>query len=188
MKRLALVIAAVAALFLATISPAAADGHTPVLTIEPASVDAAGEHEFTVTGSDFAPTGGFLLPCAGVEGDLALMAESDPTAVCDLGALTPYAPDDDGGWTATVTYDVPAEGLVLAAGDTGGANASAALISIGAAEEAAPAEEVEEEAAPAAADALPATGVESYLFAVVGLAIVAAGALVVRSSREFARI
>ena len=70
---------------------------------------------------------------------------------------------------------------MLAAGDTGGANASAALISIGAAEEAAPAAEE-------ASDSLPATGAESYLIAVIGLSIVAAGALVVRSGRDFARI
>lgn len=199
MKRTLVAVAAILAVLFATMGTASAQDQT--ITIEPASVDEAGEYEFTVTASGFNPTPGFLLPCPGAEGSLETIADGDPATLCDLSNLFPYTVDDDGAWTATVTYDVPDIGLVLAAGDTGGDNAAAALISVGAEEEAA-ADEAEEEAADddaaaddAAADddagdstALAETGTESALLVIIGATMLLAGLMMYRSSRVFSRL
>jgi len=188
----------------ATMGTAAAQDQT--ITIEPASVAEAGEHEFTITADGFNPTPGFLLPCPGAEGDLETMAGGDPATLCDLASLTPYTVEDDGTWTATVTYDVPDIGLVLAAGDTGGDNATAALISIGAddAEEADEAEEDadddhdhddddghdhdDDDAAASDSSALAETGTESALLVIIGATMLLAGLMMYRSSRVFSRL
>ena len=52
---------------------------------------------------------GFLLPCPGANADPAQLAEDS----CDLTNLTPYTAGD---WEHTVTYDVPAGGLLIVAG------------------------------------------------------------------------
>lgn len=182
----------------ATMGTAAAQDQT--ITIEPASVAEAGEHEFTITAEGFNPTPGFLLPCPGAEGSLETIADGDPATLCDLSNLYPYTVDDDGGWTATVSYEIPDIGLVLAAGDTGGDNAAAALISIGAEEEVAAAddadEEEEEAAADDAADAAPATtstglaetGTESAFLVIIGATMLLAGLMMYRSGRAFSRL
>jgi len=200
MKRIIVLLGAVAALTFAFAVPAGADDHSPTLSVEPSSVAEAGEYEFTITASDFAPTGGFLLPCEGAEGSLEVIAAGDPAELCDLAALTPYAVGDDGTWEATVTYTIPEIGLVIAAGDTGGDNASAALISVGAEameeeameEEAMEDEAMEEEAMEEEAmeeeamedDSLAETGVESSLLLVIGGTILLAGGLFVSTRRQ----
>jgi len=188
MKRIIVLLGAVAALTFAFAVPAGAENHTPTLSVEPSSVAEAGEYEFTITASDFAPTGGFLLPCEGAEGSLEVIAAGDPAELCDLAALTPYAVGDDGTWEATVTYTIPEIGLILAAGDAGGDNASAVLISVGAMEEETMEEEtMEEETMEEEAmedGGLAETGVESSLLAVVGATILLAGGLFVATRRQ----
>ena len=85
-------------------APAAAqDG--PSITVEPATVDAAGETEFTVTGAGWtAAPPIFVLPCFTVTTLEDLEAEG--AAACDTAALTPATPAD-GAFEVTVTYEVP---------------------------------------------------------------------------------
>ena len=104
MKRLLLAITAAFALTIAVAAPASAQ----TVEIDPNPVSGAGEQEITVTGTGFAQDG-FLLPCPGANADPAQLSEDS----CDLTNLTPYTAGD---WEHTVTYDVPAVGLLIVAG------------------------------------------------------------------------
>lgn len=181
MKRILVAFVAIIALTAGLATPAFAQDQT--ISAEPGSVDAAGEHTIVVTGTGYSEPG-FLLPCPGANGVLADLGEDS----CDLAALTPVAPDADGNFTSPeVTFDIPAEGLVLVVGNAAQTEVAATLISVGAPEAATTAADDAEEEAPAAdapADALPATGVESYYYVVIGFTVLAAGALFMRSSRQ----
>ena len=83
----------------------------PALTAEPAMA-VPGETEFTVTGSGFTKDV-FLLSCIPTEDPSTLDSATD----CNLANLVPASPDDSGSFTATITVDVPAEGISLVAGD-----------------------------------------------------------------------
>ena len=104
MKRLLLAITAAFALTIAVAAPASAQ----TVEIDPNPVSGAGEQEITVSGAGFSQDG-FLLPCPGANADPAQLAEDS----CDLTNLTPYTAGD---WEHTVTYDVPAGGLLIVAG------------------------------------------------------------------------
>lgn len=179
MRTKILLVAVVAALLGLFAAPAGAqDG--PTLTAEPATVEAAGDVEFTITGSGWtAAPPIFVLPCEVPEdGDFSnLSAENG----CDAGNLTPATPDADGNFTVTATYTVAENGLAIAAGDAASTEAAFVAITVGAAQEEAPAEEPEEET-------LAETGVESGLLAVVALALVAGGAMVVQTNRRHSSI
>jgi LPXTG-motif cell wall-anchored protein len=174
-------------------TPAAAqDG--PSITVEPASVEAAGETEFTITGAGWtAAPPIFVLPCFTVSTPEEITEQG--AAACDTAALTPATPAD-GSFEVTVTYDVPETGMCIAAGDAAQSEAGFACITVGAAaEEEAPAEEgAEEEAAPTDEEApaeeeeLAETGIESGLLAIIGVAVLAAGAMVLTSTRRVGRI
>jgi len=158
----------------------------PTLTVEPATVDAAGEQEFTITGEGWtAAPPIFVLQCEVPEsGD---PADVD-SATCDTANLTPATPAE-GSFSVTVTYDVPEGGLAIAAGDAAQSEAAAALVTVGGGEEA-PAEGEEpvagtDTAAPAEGEGeLAETGVESGLLAIIGAAVLAAGAMVVTTTRR----
>jgi len=200
MKRTLAALAVMVGVLFATMGTAAAQDQT--ITIEPAVVSEAGEHEFTVTAAGFNPTPGFLLPCPGAEGSLETIAEGDPATLCDLSNLHAYTVEDDGGWTATVSYEIPEEGLVLAAGDTGGDNAAAALISIGSddaaadddeaaaddSEEAAGDDGNDDDATTTSSGNLAETGTESALLVIIGATMVLAGLMMYRSGRVFSRL
>lgn len=174
-------------------APAAAqDG--PTLTVEPASVEAAGENEFTITGAGWtAAPPIFVLPCFTVSTPEEIAEQG--AAACDTAALTPATPAD-GAFEVTVTYDVPETGMCIAAGDAAQTESSAVCIAVGAAaEEEAPVEEgAEEEAvttdeeAAGEEEALAETGIESGLLAIIGMAILAAGAMVLTGTRRVGRI
>ena len=168
---------AVVALFAA---PAQAqDG--PTLTVEPASVDAAGEHEFTVTGSGWtAAPPIFVLPC---EAPASGEAADVDASTCDTGSLTPANPTD-GAFEVTVTFDVPEGGMAIAAGDAAQSEAAAAVVTVGAAAEAAEDDGGEAAEDEGADEALADTGAESGLLAIAGIAVVAGGAMVVNTSRR----
>ena len=104
MKRLLLAITAAFALTIAVAAPASAQ----TVEIDPNPVSGAGEQEITVSGAGFSQDG-FLLPCPGANADPAQLAEDS----CDLTNLTPYTAGD---WEHTVTFDVPAGGLLIVAG------------------------------------------------------------------------
>lgn len=189
MKRLLLSLVAVVLATFAMAAPVSAQGDQAI-TADPTSVDAAGEHELTVSGTGY--TGpAFLLPCPGAEGDLTKVAED---GACDLNNLTPVAPDGDGNVEATVTYDIPDGGLVIVIGNADQSEVAVTLVTVGAAEEAEEeaaeeeaAEEPEEEAAEEADDdALASTGAESFQFVIIGATMLLAGVMLARFSRRHA--
>ncbi|MEM9202620.1 MAG: LPXTG cell wall anchor domain-containing protein [Actinomycetota bacterium] len=145
-------------LFVALALPAAAQG--PSISTDPSAVTEAGEAEITVTGTGFTQDG-FLLPCPGANADPAQLAEDS----CDLTNLTPYTAGD---WELTVTYDIPAEGLLIVAGSADQSEVVPLVIPVG---EVAQAE-------------LPNTGGNTETLLVVALALLAAaGAFVVGGRR-----
>ena len=138
MKRLLLAISAAFVLTIAVAAPASAQ----TVDIDPNPVSEAGEQEITVTGTGFTDDG-FLLACPGANADPAQLAEDS----CDLANLTPYSAGD---WELTVTFDIPAEGLLIVAGNAAQTEVVPAVISVGEA---------------AAEDELPNTGgnTQAYL-------------------------
>ncbi len=130
MKKVLTALAIVATMLMSLTGIAAAQ--TPMMELNPASVDEAGETEVEVSLSGFsADIALFVLPCdypAG--GDLAML----DTASCDQANLTPIAMDGDGAGTVSVTYDIPAEGIAIIAGDAAQTESAVALVSVGAAE------------------------------------------------------
>lgn len=197
-RRSILVMAVIGALVLLFATPARGqDG--PTLTVEPSSVDAAGEFEFTVTGAGWTASPPILLfPCTPREdGDLTAITVEDD---CDADSLVPATPDADGNFEQVVTFTVPEGGLVIGAGDAGQSERAVVLVSVGAAEEEPPAEDpppeeeppVEEdppaeEAPPEEEEDLANTGVESGLVAVGAVALLLAGAMVVTTTRRIGR-
>jgi hypothetical protein len=140
----------------------------PAITVDPPAVPAEGSYEITIDGTDFPgaalPVLVLLCPVPG-SGDAADIT----AATCDasnpfaftIGELT------DGGFSAPFTFDVPAEGLGIFATEAaeGGASATAIV-------------EIDPDAV------LASTGVESGLLAIIGLAVVAGGAMVVGATRR----
>lgn len=188
MKRFLVAMFAIAALIFASAGASAAqDG--PAIEADPASVAEAGEHTITINGSGY--TGPlFVLPCPGAGGDPAAIAEDS----CDLNALAPAAPDDDGNFSIELTVDIPEEGLVIVGGNADQTEVGATVVGVGGEAmddgeaEAMADDDGEAEAMDDASSDLPATGLESALVIVIGAALLAAGALVVRSGRDISRI
>lgn len=173
---------AIVALFAAPAS--AQDG--PTITVEPASVEAAGEATFTVTGAGWtAAPPIFVLPCFTVATLEDLAAQG--AGACDTAALTPATPTD-GAFEVEVTFDVPEGGMCIAAGDAAQAESAGACITVGAAEEA-PAEEETpaEETTGTDDEPLANTGTETTVLLIVGAAVLAAGTMVFSFSRKFTR-
>lgn len=192
------VIATIAAIFVVLATPASAqDG--PSLSVEPTSVDAPGEATFTVTGDGWtAEPPLFILPCAVPESGEPADLSTDS---CDTANLTPATPAD-GAFVVEVTFEIPEEGLIVAAGDAAQSESAVAMITVGAAEEPATADEepaaAEEEPATAeeteSAEAtaeeaeeteLAQTGTESGLLAIIGVTVAALGAMVVAFARRY---
>jgi len=167
------------ALLVVFAAPASAGQDGPTLTAEPANVEAAGEVEFTITGAGFtAAPPIFVVPCTSTNlEDLAATG----TDTCDLTALTPTTPAD-GAFEATVTYDVPAEGMCIAAGDAGGTEAAGACITVGAAD----AGDEGEEEVETTEETLPVTGNNAGMVAIIAVALLGAGAMTVGYTRRFA--
>lgn len=149
--RVALVFAAL----IAMAAPAAAQS----ISADPPSVPEAGSYDFTISGSGFTDAG-FLLPCPGANGDPAAIAEDS----CDVANLTAY---EAGDWELDVTYDVPAEGLVVVAGNAAQTESSATVITIG-----------------EAAAELPNTGANTNLYLMVGFVLAAGAAALVVGGRR----
>lgn len=131
------------------------------ITISPAAVAEAGEVTVTVTGADWPAVGVVILPCP-LNDDGTVN-----TGACDQTKLTFLAgTPEDGAFTQEVTVDVPEGGIGLLASEAAAGTtiqASAAIV-------------VDPE--------LANTGVESGLIAIIGLAVVAGGAMVVGTARR----
>lgn len=180
-KRLALALVAVAALFALSGAPASAqDG--PTITVDPEFVEAPGEQEFTVTGAGWTVPSAFVLPCVVVEDLTQLDAQGGD---CDLANLTPAVNDGSGGFEVTVTYDIPAEGLLIVVGDADQTESAFHIVTVGApaAEEGAE-EGVEEEEAAGEEEELANTGIESGLLAIVAGAVLAGGVMLTTTQRR----
>ncbi len=170
-------------------APASAqDG--PTLESDVTNVEAAGEQEFNITGAGWtAAPPIFVLPCTGATNLEDLVAAG--ADACDLSALTPVTPED-GAFSVAVTYDVPAEGMCITAGDAATTESAAFCVTVGAADEGEGAEgegeaaQEEEEAPAEEEEALANTGVESGLLAIIAIAVVAGGAMVISATRRFA--
>jgi len=191
MKKTMIALATVVAMLMtmmAAATPAYAQGDQTI-TSDPASVEEAGEYELTVTGSGYSEPA-FLLPCPGANGDPAAMDEDS----CDTGNLTPVTPDGDGNWEATVTFEIPAEGLVIVAGNVAQTEVGLTAVGVGAMEDSGAMEESTEdsgameesmeETAAAEDDSLADTGNEALFVAVIGLTALLAGALFLNSKRD----
>jgi LPXTG-motif cell wall-anchored protein len=163
MKKL-LTIGAVLGLMLALVAPASAQGAS--ITADPASVSESGSADLTVSGTGFT-SDGFLLACPGANGDPAQLAEDS----CDIANLTAYTAGD---WTLDVTYDIPAEGLLIVAGNADQTEVATFVIAIG---EVAQAEEE-----------LPNTGGNTQALLVGALVLFAAAGAFVVGGRKLQRV
>lgn len=163
-------IAAAMGLFLALSAMLAgtAAAQDATLAADPPAVPAAATYDVELSGTGF-PSAPIVLLCAVPEsGDAA-----DITAeTCDVSNPFQFAVASgdlsDGAFTTTFSFDVPAEGLAMLATEAiqDGPVQAGTIITID--------ESV----------VLAQTGVESGLFAIMGLAAVAGGAMVVRSMRR----
>lgn len=167
MKKLLAALVAATLLVMGMAGIADAQAPTGTLALDPATVDEAGSHDFTVTLGEFSPgLAVFVLPCTAPPG--GDMAAFDPAAACDQSQLTPVTIGDDGTAEASVTYDVTDDGLVVVAGDAAQSEIGLGVVP-----------------PPGAGGGdLPETGVETGLLAVVATTLVAGGALVVRQSHR----
>ena len=159
-------------------SAASAQGG-PSISLDPASAAEAGEVEVTVTGSGWSVASANVLTCNIAED--ANAAEIDPNENCtlasgnlNLAAMTP-ASVTDGGFEVTITVDVPAQGIFVVAGDSAQTEAASALLAVGMADDMGD---------DMADDMLADTGSNTPLLAIVALAVVLAGAMVLGLSRR----
>ncbi len=158
-----------------------------------ANVAEAGEQEVTITGEGWEPgLAIFILPCPGID-DLA-----DATGdACDSSALTPVTVGADGTFEATAEWDIPAEGLIFAAGDAARTAGATARVTVGDADaggdegagdegesESGDEGEAEAEATESESQDLAETGVETQILLNVGLLLVFGGYIARRNSQS----
>lgn len=144
-----------AAVTLAALVALAAPASAQSVEVNPPAVSEPGTYDFTISGTGFSDDG-FVLACPGANGDPALLSEGS----CDLANLTPYTAGD---WSVDVSYDVPAEGLVVVAGNAAQTEVAPTVIVIG---------------------DLPNTGSDTNLYLTVGLVLAAAAAALVLGGRR----
>lgn len=187
MTRAKLIVLGLGLALLAVFAAPASAQEAREITVEPAFVEAAGEAELTVSGAGWTMPPTAVIPCEAPESGNLLDVDS---ATCDTGLLTPVTPDADGNFSATITVDIPEGGIAIVGFDlaTQGQNeAGGAIVPVGA-----PAEEGGEDAAQeetteeGAEEELADTGVESGLLAVIAIAVLGGGAMVVGYTRRFA--
>lgn len=178
MRKILLTVAVLIVAGLGLAGPASAqDTHIGAVTAEPASVPEAGEHEFTVNGSDFLPDTSIIVGMcvspadtlvpgtSSVEEITAAANEIDALTHCDIANAVPVDVDGDGNWSVTLNADV-GDNFFVSAGALDGSQAGATWIPI------------------VPAGALPETGAETGLIAIVGASALAGGALVLREARR----
>lgn len=148
-----------------------ASAQDPTISVDPSNVEEAGEHTFTVTGSGWSVAATNILPCNIPEG--ADGAEIDTGTHCadlanlGLANMVGGVAIADGGFEATITLDVPEQGVFIVSGDSARTeSANAVLITVGMMEE------------------MPATGVNSSVPVIIGAGIALAGLMVFGLSRR----
>jgi hypothetical protein len=140
----------------------------PSITVNPPAVPTEGSYEVTIEGADYP---GAALPVLVLLCSVPGSGDAADVSAASCDASNPFAFTigelTDGGFSATFTFDVPAEGLGIYATEAAeGGAAATAIIAID----------------PDAV--LATTGVESGLLAIIGLAVVAGGAMVVGTTRR----
>jgi LPXTG-motif cell wall-anchored protein len=164
-----LIVIAVTLAFTSVLAAPAAAQPSATIDVEPATVDAAGTQTFTITGTGWAiPSPYFVEPCAVPESND--VADID-TTTCDSGALAAATVDTAGNLKATITLDVPAAGIAIVAVNGNQTQTAGQIVTV-------------VPAGPNPDDDLPDTGAESAALALLALALVAAGTLLVRGARR----
>ena len=191
MTRAKLIVLGLGLALLAVFAAPASAQEAREITVEPAFVEAAGEAELTISGAGWTMPPTAVIPCDAPESGNLLDVDS---ATCDTGLLTPVTPDADGNFSTTITVDIPEAGIAIVGFDlaTQGQNeAGGAIVPVGApaeegAEEGSEDAAQEETAEEGAEEELADTGVESGLLAVIAIAVLGGGAMVVGYTRRFA--
>ncbi len=165
MKKIKLLVAALGVSLVAmfALAPAAQAQNVASIIADPAFVAAPGETTFTITGSGWPAGATALLPCEGSTNYEE--AAANGADACDLGNLTIVTAAADGTFTAEWTYNIPAAGMCIGAGDLAQTTVGTYCVGVG-------------------APILPNTGSESTKIAIIGAAVLAAGAMIVLSTRR----
>lgn len=150
------------------------------------SVPEAGVQDVTLTGADW-PAGLaiFILPCPDVTD------EADATGdTCDTSSLTPATVGEDGTFEVTANWDVPAAGLVFAAGDPASTAGAVGTVEVAAAGDDGAAEDPAEEEPAADAETadsdLAETGPgETQVLLNLGVVLLFGGYVAHRGARRF---
>lgn len=143
--------------------PATALADDPILTIEPATVEAPGEYSFTIEGEGWTPSTVYLLNCEMPSSGLAEDVDPD---TCDTSTARPVAPSD-GSFSIVLTLEVAADGLALGAGDPERTQNASVIVTIGSAPE----------------QFLAETGAATIWIAVIGATMVGLGWMLLASTR-----
>lgn len=181
-KALVVLVALVAASFGFSGVASAQDTVIGTVTADPAAVPAAGEYDLTATGSGFIPDTSILLgkctspaptlvPGVSTLEEITAAAGAISTLVdCDVASAQNVEVDGEGNWSASVTAEV-GDNFFLSAGALDGSQAGATWVPI-------------VDAGAAGGEELPNTGVDTGLLAVIGGAVLGAGALMTREARR----
>ncbi|MEE9416786.1 MAG: hypothetical protein V3V01_15995 [Acidimicrobiales bacterium] len=148
-----------------------------------ASVDEAGDQDVTITGEGWpADLAIFILPCPGVTDPADATGDT-----CDTGQLTPVTVSDDGTFEVTAKWDIPDEGLVMAAGDVAQSAGATGTVTVGDGSGAAADDDADDadDATESEDDDLAETGVETQVLLNVGILLMFAGYVANRSAREY---
>ncbi|WP_419919153.1 hypothetical protein [Candidatus Poriferisocius sp.] len=156
----------------------------PSITVTPTSVDAAGEHTFTVTGTGWeVATDVNVIPCdVPASGDVEDITTPNCTKYVGMAALN--VPFPGGSFTVDVSVNVPEGGIVISAGeaacvaDRQSCKADAVIITVGMPDGTGDMNEDR------MGDELANTGLNTSLLVVIGMGMALAGVMVLGLSRR----
>ena len=170
MKRFKLLVAALGVSLVAmlALAPAAQAQDAPTAIGDPLFVEAAGEATITLTGSGWIAGPVALVPCSA--STYEALAAGGP-ADCNTADLTLATADADGNFTADFTLDIAEGGTCIGIGGGAGFTEQGGGFCVGV-------------GAPVPPPGQPNTGAESGMIVVIGIAVLAAGALVVGMTRR----
>ncbi len=170
MKRFKLLVAALGVSLVAmlALAPAAQAQDAPTAIGDPLFVEAPGEATISLTGSGWIAGPVALVPCD--VSTYEALAAGGPDA-CDVSNLTIAVAGGDGSFTADFTLDVKEGGTCIGIGGGAGFTEQGGGFCVGVGAPVPP---------PGAAN----TGAESGMIVVIGIAVLAAGALVVGMTRR----
>jgi len=170
MKKFKILVAALGVSLVAmlALAPVAQAQAAPTAVGDPLFVEAAGEATITLTGSGWIPGQLALVGCNSSNYAELIAGGSDD---CDLGSLAFATADADGNFSADYTLEIDADGrcIGIGGGEAFAEQGGGFCVGVG---------------APVPPPGAANTGAESGLIAIIGAAVLAAGALVVGMSRR----